>query len=155
MQTIGIVPTTGSESAAVMVAQLMPPSSTAMAMATSAATADGMPGTEGGQGQQQHQLSEQTRGQHRPQKRHASISHQQPQPPNPHREAIQTTCKALNEAGDSIKWAKGTLNGYVTDFFGDGITYENANDAQLKSIAADLAKRLGSMQKTATAAGGK
>lgn len=55
---------------------------------------------------------------------------------------IQLACKALNAEGDSITWAKSTLNEWVTETFGDGINYENANEKQLRTVANDLAKRI-------------
>lgn len=58
------------------------------------------------------------------------------------RREIQLACKALNAEGDSIVWAKSTLNDYVNGVFGDPVIYENANEKQMRTIANDLAKRL-------------
>ncbi|KAL3788969.1 hypothetical protein ACHAW5_005625 [Stephanodiscus triporus] len=120
MQTIGIVPTTGSESAAVMVTQLRPSSAdgTTEAMAASA-------GNERGQQQHQQQQSpEQSRAQQRQRNQHAHTPQQQhPQPqlqqqlkPS-HPPSMITTMKRLFEEqgvrgffkGVTMNWVKGPI----------------------------------------------
>ena len=120
MQTIGIVPTTGSESAAVMVAQPMkPPSSTEGIMPGGAAASEG---TERLQQQQQQQHSqEQSRAQqHRPQSQHAQLSSHQRHHTRPSSEpplSMITTMKRLFKEqgvrgfykGVTMNWVKGPI----------------------------------------------
>lgn len=62
--------------------------------------------------------------------------------------SIQTLCSDLNATGlDSIKWAKGTLNEYVEEMFGDGINFDAANVKQLATVERDLTERLAALQK--------
>ena len=110
MQTIGIVPTTGSESAAVMVTQLKPPS-----------LAEGMPegaaaeGTERLQQQQQHS-QEQSRAQQRPQSQHAQSSQQRQHKPSEPLSMITTMKRLFEEQGVrgfykgvTMNWVKGPI----------------------------------------------
>lgn len=56
--------------------------------------------------------------------------------------ALKTVGQALNKSGDSIKWSGKTTSEYIEEQFGDGVTIDTANVAQLKTIAADLQARL-------------
>ena len=94
MQTIGIVPTTGSETAAVMVTQLKPPS-----------LPEGIPEgalAEGTERLQQQHSQEQSRAQQRPQSQHAQSS-QQRQHKRPEPLSMITTIKRLF-GGAGHKW---------------------------------------------------
>lgn len=55
---------------------------------------------------------------------------------------IQQLCKDLNSTGkDSITWTPPKLNEYVNDMF-EVANFDTANEAQLATVAVDLAKRL-------------
>jgi len=62
-------------------------------------------------------------------------------------EGIKTICKALNDSGDSIKWAMATTNEYIAAQCGDGVTLQNASEEQLNDIAIDLQNRLADLRK--------
>lgn len=54
--------------------------------------------------------------------------------------AIQVQCKKLNEAGDSVKWGRVTLNDYTKEVH--GVALDDADAQQLTEIQKDLAARL-------------
>lgn len=62
--------------------------------------------------------------------------------------AIQNLGKALNASGDSIKWSGKTTSDYIGEYFGGGVTLDNANEPQLKAIASDLQARLKTLKDT-------
>jgi len=51
----------------------------------------------------------------------------------------------LNGAGDSIKWSGKVMSAYITEMFGAGVSIENINEAQLKTLHGDLEERLASL----------
>jgi hypothetical protein len=55
---------------------------------------------------------------------------------------LKRLAKALNAKGDVIKWSPKVTSEYITEQFGEGITIDNANEAQLKTIVRDLEARL-------------
>lgn len=57
-------------------------------------------------------------------------------------EGIKTVCKALNDSGDSIKWAMATTNEWIAAQYGENVTLQNASEEQLSDIAIDLQARL-------------
>lgn len=54
--------------------------------------------------------------------------------------------QALNAKGDSIKWSGKQTSEYITEQFGEGVTLDNANEAQLKTVADDLQARLKTLE---------
>lgn len=62
-------------------------------------------------------------------------------------EGIKTICKALNDSGDSIKWAMATTNEFLAMQYGDGVTLQNANVDLLQDISEDLQARLTELRK--------
>ncbi len=76
---------------------------------------------------------------------------QEPTKRDQYANVIKKAIKELNESGDKWdgkKWDAASLNAFIADLFGDNINTTNANEAQMSTIAQELAKRLANSKET-------
>ena len=66
-------------------------------------------------------------------------------------DALRETCKALNDAGDEIKWSPIEITMFANNMFGDEKNFTGRSAEQLNTLGEELAARLNYITKQAAA----